>query len=125
MELERTEAEMARHDDLRIVSEHRLLHRDRPVRDVLKLTCASCGAVRAAERVGPCAECGSGDVDEVSLNSALADLEPARRQVETLLDGVHRHLETVSGKRGVAVQTKRMAAGTERRIWTRPRGAGG
>lgn len=92
----------------------------RPVPDVLRLTCASCGAVRAAEEAGPCTECGSGDVEAISLNAALADLEAARRQVETLLDGVHQHLEIVSGKPTIAVQTTRMAPGTERRIWTRP-----
>ncbi len=95
----------------------------RPVPDVLRLTCATCGAVHAAEHAGPCVECGSGDVKAVSLNSAISDLEATRRQMETLLDGVHRHLETVSGKPDLAIQTTRLAPGVERRIWTRPTGS--
>lgn len=94
----------------------------RPVPDVLRLTCASCGAVHAAEHAGPCLECGSGDVDAVSLNTVLGELAGSRRQVETLLDGVHHHLETVSAKQSLGVQAHRAAPGTERRIWTRPSG---
>jgi PAS domain S-box-containing protein len=97
----------------------------RPVPDVLRLTCASCGAVHAAERAGPCAECGSGDVEAVSLNTALAELAATRSQVETLLDGVHRHLELVSAKDDLGVQVHRPAPGIERRIWTRPSGGFG
>ncbi|MGI9021127.1 MAG: PAS domain-containing protein [Solirubrobacterales bacterium] len=87
-----------------------------PVPDVLRLTCSSCGAVYAGEHAGPCVECGSGDVDAVSLNAALAELEEAGRRVETLLDGVHHHLKTVSGK------PKRFPAQpstAELRTWTR------
>ena len=97
----------------------------RPVPDVLRLTCASCGAVHAAEHAGPCVECGSGDVDAVSLNAALAELTASRRQVETLLDGVHRHLEIVSAKDDLSIQVHRPAPGIERRIWTRPSGGFG
>jgi PAS domain S-box-containing protein len=94
----------------------------RPVPDVLRMTCISCGAVHAAEHAGPCADCGSGDVEAVSLNSVLSDLEASRRLMEKLLDGVHRHLETVSGKPDLAIQTTRLAPGIERRVWTRPSG---
>jgi PAS domain S-box-containing protein len=90
----------------------------RPLRDVLRVSCSSCGAVHAAERAAPCVECGSGDVATVSLNAALADLDSARRRVEFLLDGVHQHLETVSGKPEGAPPVR--ASTAERRIWTRP-----
>jgi hypothetical protein len=93
-----------------------------PTPDALRLTCRGCGAVHAAERAEPCVECGSGDVDAISLNAVLADLASARRQVETLLDGVHRHLETVSTKPDRAVQVHRPAPGMERRVWARPAG---
>lgn len=94
-----------------------------PIRDVLRLACSSCGAIHAAEHAGPCVECGSGDVDAVSLNATLAELEAARRQVETLLDGVHQHLETVSGKDERPGQLARPSPAVERRIWTRPTGS--
>ena len=90
----------------------------RPVRDVLRVSCSSCGAVHATEEVGPCAECGGGDVETISLNVALAELDASRRRVETLLDGVHQHLETVSSKDERSSQTRPSTA--ERRIWTRP-----
>ena len=91
----------------------------RPIRDVLRITCSGCGAVHAAEHAGACVECGSGDVETVSLNSVLGDLDSARRRVETLLDGVHQHLEEVSTKPERSAQTTR-ASTAERRIWTRP-----
>jgi PAS domain S-box-containing protein len=90
-----------------------------PMRDVLRLSCSSCGAVHAAEHAGPCVECGSGDVDAVSLNAVLADLDAARRRVEALLDGVHQHLETVSHKPELPPQSTRVST-AERRLWTRP-----
>jgi PAS domain S-box-containing protein len=91
----------------------------RQVRDVLRVSCSSCGAVHAAEHAGPCVECGSGDVETVSLNTVMAELYSARRRVEALLDGVHQHLETVSHKTELQGKGARSAA-TERRIWTRP-----
>ncbi len=90
------------------------------VRDVLRLTCASCGAVHAAEHAGPCIECGSGDVVAVSMNATLAELAATRIQMETLLDGVHQHLETVSGDAERATQGARPSPAVERRIITRP-----
>jgi PAS domain S-box-containing protein len=94
-------------------------------RDVLRLTCSSCGAIHAAEHAGPCMECGSGDVDAVSLNATLAELAAVRRQVETLLDGVHQHLETVSGGGDRSSQQPRSMPPLERRIVSRPgRGTG-
>ena len=95
------------------------------VGDVLRLSCSSCGAVHAGEYAGPCMECGSGDVEAVSLNATLAELTAARKQVETLLDGVHQHLETVSGKLDRPVQTIRSMPPVERRIFTRPSGGSG
>ena len=91
----------------------------RPVRDVLRVTCSDCGAVHAAEHAGPCVECGGGNVETVSLNNALAELDSARRRVETLLDGVHQHLETVGGTSERPSPATR-ASTAERRIWTRP-----
>ena len=90
-----------------------------PLRDVLRLTCSECGAVRAAEHAGPCAECGSGAVVAESLNGALRELQAVRRQVETLLDGVHRHLETVSNKEGLPGRAL-PASAVERRWGRRP-----
>jgi PAS domain S-box-containing protein len=87
------------------------------MRDVLRLTCSSCGAIHAAEHAGPCMECGSGDVNAVSLNATLAELAAVRRQVETLLDGVHQHLETVSGG---GDRSSQLAHSMERRIVSRP-----
>jgi PAS domain S-box-containing protein len=94
-------------------------------RDVLRLTCSSCGASHAAEHAGPCMECGSGDVDAVSLNATLAELAAVRRQVETLLDGVHQHLETVSGGGERSPKQARSMPPLERRIVTRPGGGAG
>jgi PAS domain S-box-containing protein len=93
-------------------------------RDVLRLTCSSCGATQAAELAGPCTECGSGDVNAVSLNATLAELAAVRRQVETLLDGVHQHLETVSGSGERPTLQARSAPTRERRIVSRPGGTG-
>lgn len=91
----------------------------RPVPDVLRLTCSSCGAVHAGEHAGPCVDCGSGNVDAVSLNTALAELDEAQRRVETLLDGVHHHLETVSGKPERSPAQPSRTSTAERRLWTR------
>ena len=88
-------------------------------RDVLRLSCSSCGAVHAAELAGACVECGSVDVEAVSLNATLAELTAARKRVEMLLDGVHQHLETVSGKGDRSQSTATMPA-LDRRIVTRP-----
>ncbi len=91
----------------------------RTVRDVLRVACSVCDAIHAAEHASPCVECGSGDVEAVSLNGVLEDLAASRRRVETLLDGVHQHLEEVSGTSGHLPQSTRPATG-ERSIWTRP-----
>lgn len=93
-------------------------------RDVLRLTCSTCGAVHAAEHAGPCTECGSGAVQAVSLNATLAELTSARRQVEMLLDGVHRHLETVGGKRERSQRTGSSPL-LDQRIVTRPSSGSG
>jgi PAS domain S-box-containing protein len=93
-------------------------------RDVLRLSCSSCGATHAAEHAGPCAECGSGDVHAVSLNATLAELAAVRRQVETLLDGVHQHLETVSGGGERPPKVARSRVHPDRRIVTRPSSGG-
>jgi PAS domain S-box-containing protein len=93
-------------------------------RDVLRLTCSGCGAIHAAEHASPCVECGSGDVHAVSLNATLAELAAVRRQVETLLDGVHQHLETVSGGADRPPKQARSTPSLERRIVSRPGGTG-
>jgi PAS domain S-box-containing protein len=63
--------------------------------DVLRLSCVSCGHAWAAEQIGPCPECGATGVEALSLNAALGDLAASRRQVEGLLDGIHKHLEAL------------------------------
>lgn len=63
--------------------------------DLYRLICADCGNAWAAERVGRCPQCNGINVEGVSLNAALVDLAAARRQVEGLLDGIHRHLEAL------------------------------
>lgn len=62
------------------------------------------------------------DGETASLDEALAELATARRQVETLLDGVHRHLETVSGRFDRSGPNARPAV--ERRVVSRTIGAG-
>jgi PAS domain S-box-containing protein len=64
-------------------------------KDLFRLTCRGCGAVRAAEELSPCSDCGGADLDVVSLNSTLAELTATRAQFERLLDGIHRHLEAL------------------------------
>jgi hypothetical protein len=73
--------------------------------DVYRLTCGDCGASWPAEKVERCRECGSKNVDSVSLNSTLRDLAASRQHVEGLLDGIQKHLDalgtnlrTVSGQ---------------------------
>jgi hypothetical protein len=63
--------------------------------DVYRLTCGACGAVWPAERMQPCPNCGGTEVEGDSLNAALRDLAASRRQVEGLLDGIHKHLEAL------------------------------
>jgi PAS domain S-box-containing protein len=63
--------------------------------DVYRLSCAACGRSWAAEQIGPCPGCGSTGVESLSLNAALSDLAASRRQVEGLLDGIHKHLEAL------------------------------
>jgi PAS domain S-box-containing protein len=63
--------------------------------DVYRLTCANCGRVWASERFERCPDCEVGQVEAVSLNAALGDLAASRRQVEGLLDGIHKHLEAL------------------------------
>lgn len=68
-------------------------------RDVLRITCRECGAVHPAERLTPCPDCGSADLDAVSLDATLAELAATRAQFERLLDGIHRHLEALGTRR--------------------------
>lgn len=63
--------------------------------DIYRLACADCGNAWPAERLEPCGECGGINVDGVSLNATLGELAESRRQVEGLLDGIHRHLEAL------------------------------
>jgi PAS domain S-box-containing protein len=63
--------------------------------DVYRLSCTRCGQAWAAERIGPCPECGAIAVEALSLNAALGDLAASRRQVEGLLDGIQKHLEAL------------------------------
>ncbi len=63
--------------------------------DIYRLACGDCGGAWPAERLEPCPECGGINVDGVSLNATLGELAESRRQVEGLLDGIHRHLEAL------------------------------
>ena len=63
--------------------------------DVYRLSCANCGHAWAAEQIESCPECGATGVEALSLNAALGDLAASRRQVEGLLDGIHKHLEAL------------------------------
>jgi PAS domain S-box-containing protein len=63
--------------------------------DVYRLTCGACGSVWPSDTFEACPRCGDTDVDGVSLNAALGDLATSRRQVEGLLDGIHKHLEAL------------------------------
>jgi PAS domain S-box-containing protein len=78
-----------------ISAERALVEAGESVIDVYRLTCGNCRSTWPAERVAACPKCGSGDVDGVSLNVALNDLAASRRQVEGLLDGIHKHLEAL------------------------------
>ncbi len=62
-----------------------------------------------------------GEAETPSLEKALAELATARRQVEALLDGVHRHLETVTGRVDRSGPSSRPAV--ERRVVSRSAGA--
>jgi PAS domain S-box-containing protein len=78
--------------------------------DVYRLSCARCGQAWAAEQIGPCPQCGAIGVEALSLNAALGDLAASRRQVEGLLDGIHKHLEALgtnlrSGPTSLGVST--------------------
>jgi PAS domain S-box-containing protein len=78
--------------------------------DVYRLSCARCRHAWAAEQVGPCPECGAIAVEALSLNAALGDLAASQRQVEGLLDGIHKHLEALgtnlrSGPASLGVDT--------------------
>ena len=64
--------------------------------DIIRITCSECGAVAVAERRGPCPECGSAEAEIVSLNGLVAELDASRTQVETLLEGIHQHLESLA-----------------------------
>lgn len=66
-----------------------------PGGDAVRANCPRCGASWIAERVSSCPECGSRDVDWISLNRTLAALAASRRQVEDLLGAVHRHLDAL------------------------------
>jgi PAS domain S-box-containing protein len=63
--------------------------------DVYRLTCVACRHGWAAEQIGRCPKCGASGVEALSLNAALSDLAASRRQVEGLLDGIHKHLEAL------------------------------
>jgi PAS domain S-box-containing protein len=63
--------------------------------DVYRLTCVGCRHAWAAEQITPCPNCGASGVEALSLNAALGDLAASRRQVEGLLDGIHKHLEAL------------------------------
>jgi PAS domain S-box-containing protein len=63
--------------------------------DVYRLSCVQCGHAWAGEQIGTCPECGATAVEALSLNAALGDLAASRRQVEGLLDGIHKHLEAL------------------------------
>jgi PAS domain S-box-containing protein len=63
--------------------------------DVLRLSCGDCGMSWAADKFEHCPECGSRNVDSVSLNAALRDLALSRQQVEGLLDGIQKHLDAL------------------------------
>jgi PAS domain S-box-containing protein len=78
--------------------------------DVYRLSCSSCGHSWAGERISPCPKCGATGVEALSLNAALRDLAASRRQVEGLLDGIHKHLEALgtnlrSGPGSLGVET--------------------
>jgi PAS domain S-box-containing protein len=64
--------------------------------DVYRITCRSCGATSAADRVEACWKCGNTDVQAVSLNATLVELAAARRRADGLLEGIHRHLEALA-----------------------------
>jgi PAS domain S-box-containing protein len=73
--------------------------------DAMRVSCTSCGNSWVAEKLTPCASCGAVNVQSVSLNSTLRDLAASRRQVEGLLDGIHRHLDALgSNLRSVSTQ---------------------
>lgn len=80
--------------------------------DVYRVSCGDCGAIWATDRIEPCRECASENVEGVSLNAALSDLAAARRQVEGLLDGIHKHLDALgtnlrSGRAQLSADTDR------------------
>jgi PAS domain S-box-containing protein len=77
--------------------------------DVYRLTCGSCGSTWPAERLEACPKCGGTEVEGVSLNAALGDLAASRRQVEGLLDGIHKHLEAL----GTNLRTGSASLGVE------------
>jgi PAS domain S-box-containing protein len=63
--------------------------------DVFRITCSKCSAVHAANRSGPCLECGSKEVKVESMDDLVFQLDRARGEVDNLLDGIHRHLDTL------------------------------
>jgi PAS domain S-box-containing protein len=78
--------------------------------DVYRLTCTGCGRSWAAEQIERCRACGATGIEALSLNAALGDLAASRRQVEGLLDGIHKHLEALgtnlrSGPASLGVET--------------------
>jgi PAS domain S-box-containing protein len=80
------------------VSEYRLLTRSSReiwVRDRAVVT-ERAGGGRVIEGILTDVTTERGDTERISLQEALAELATARRKVETLLDGLHRHLETIS-----------------------------
>jgi PAS domain S-box-containing protein len=104
-----------------VSSEHRADTGTGGAPDVLRLTCSGCGAVHAAEQMAACLECGSANVEAVSLNASLAELAATRARVELLLDGVQHHLETV-GRNEKPADVAGSTVGSERRARARPSG---
>jgi PAS domain S-box-containing protein len=64
--------------------------------DIVRISCSRCGAVTVVESRGPCPQCGHAEPAVVSLNGLLAELDASRTQVETLLEGIHQHLESLA-----------------------------
>jgi PAS domain S-box-containing protein len=71
--------------------------------DVYRINCPRCGATSAADRVEACWKCGNPEVQAVSLNTTLAELAAARQRADGLLEGIHRHLESLATTLGRAV----------------------
>jgi PAS domain S-box-containing protein len=87
--------------------------------DLLRITCRECGSVHSADRLTPCPDCGSTDLDAVSLDATLAELAATRAQFERLLDGIHGHLEALGTHRGGSSAERAAGHGRPDRVLTR------